>query len=235
MYSRFSAKYRTSVILATIFILWPRVASGIVVVPEDRLGGGDQARANLVKGFEAIQEFFAEREFSLLVAWKEMRVSEDPLYFEHAYPEISIAIDQWASGFDRGMLAEVPLPDPVDYTFLLERFSPRVLDAGEDSTVRDNALASVCMICVMDDLRCDRQSLHTFLQEVVTHDPSPLRKTEALQWWRRTRGEIDVDLMEQLLSSPAGSDPDLRAEIAKVLISLETRRSARALEFLVRK
>jgi HEAT repeat protein len=64
--------------------------------------------------------------------------------------------------------------------------------------------------------------LHRFLEAVVVHDPSALRKAEALRCWRRSGGDIDEALLDQLLASPAALDLELRTEAAKVLFTRAT-------------
>ncbi|HET9481372.1 MAG TPA: hypothetical protein VFP98_06415, partial [Candidatus Polarisedimenticolia bacterium] len=213
-------------VLALLFVLWPgRQAAGITTVPQD-------AQARLLAGFRQILSFFEARDFSLLEAWRLMRASGDPDFFEHQYPEISGELDAWAATLENRFGISEAAEEGRDFTFLLEELAPAALDPASRSVVRDNAVATICMICVMDSLRCDEAALHRFLATVVSEDPSIPRKAEALRWWRRSDGFIDEGLLERTLSSPAGQDLDLRSEIARTLFTIGTRRSLRAQRLL---
>jgi hypothetical protein len=192
-------------------------------------GSADEARARLVAGFQQILDYFQQREFSLLRAWREMRDSGDPRFFERAYPAVSKELDAWAAVVERRYGV---VDDGLDLSFIAEAFGPLVFDERASETMRDNALGTVCMVCAMDALRCDQQALHRFLATVVAEDASAARKAEALRWWRRSGGVIDEALLESVLASSAGSDLDLRAEAAKVLFSTATRRSLSAQRLL---
>lgn len=241
MSSGSSRKILFVAIVAMILILWPRSAAGVGTDPEalDITDGGrlglpivGDARSRLAEGFRQILGFFAEREFSLLTAWREMRASADPDFFDHKYPGISKELDAWAATLERRYGVSGDEAENLDFTFLLDEFGAIALDPDTPSVTRDNALATICMVCVMDDLRCDPDRFHRFLSAVVTRDAHPARKAEALRWWRRSDGFIDEGMMESVLGSPAGADPDLRAEVAKVLFSISTRRSLQAQRLL---
>jgi len=225
-------------ILAVLFILWPARAVGNVsprATPGMGGSGGearptDEARARLVAGFQQILDYFQKREFSLLRAWREMRDSGDPRFFERAYPAVSKELDAWAAVVEsRYGVAD----DGLDLSFIAETFGPLVFDERASEIMRDNALGTVCMVCAMDALRCDQKELHRFLATVVAEDASAARKAEALRWWRRSGGVIDEALLQSVLASSAGSDLDLRTEAAKVLFSASTRRSLSAQRLLV--
>jgi len=221
-------------LLTALFVLWPCVTAAAYTTPEpapDRsappLASGE-ARARLTEGFRQVLTFFAERDFSLLAAWAEMRDSGDPDFFEHEYPSISDELDRWASTLERRFGVSSGAEKDLDFTFVLQEFAPLALDPGGAAVMRDNALATVCMVCVMDSMRCDPNLFHRFLATVVADDASARRKAEALRWWRRSDGFIDEGLINDVLASPAGVDPDLRAEAAKILFSIGTRRSLEA-------
>jgi len=219
-------------VLTALFLLWPCIAAAAYTTPEP--GGetpplsADQARARLTQGFRQVLTFFAERDFSLLEAWSEMRESGDPDYFERQYPSISEELDRWASTLERRFGVSSRSEETLDFTFVLDEFAPVVFDPDAAAVMRDNALATVCMVCVMDSLRCAPGPFHRFLATVVNEDPSPRRKAEALRWWRRSDGVIDEGLLDEVLASPAGADPELRAEAARILFSIATRRSLAA-------
>jgi len=206
---------------------------GIGTAPAEIEETPDAARRHLTAGFEEIQRFFAERDFSLLVAWKKMRESGDPGFFDRVYPEISREIDTWAGSLERRFGSASSGAVGFDYTFLLDRFAGRVLDPSAPGVVRDNALATICMICVMDALRCEAGRFHDLLRGVVERDPDVTRKAEALRWWRVTDGKVDEMLLERLLSSAAGAEPVLRGEIAKTLFALGTQRALQVQQLLV--
>jgi len=219
--------------LALLFVLWPaRDAFGFA---QSRYGSSvtaEQARQRLTQGFGQILEFFSQHDFSLVTAWREMRASADPEFFEHKYPAISQEIDAWAATLERRFGVDSAAEGRLDLTFLITEFSPLALDAAAPDVGRDNALATICMVCVMDNLRCDPAVFHRFLATVVAEDTSTARKTEALRWWRRSNGSIDEGLLESVLASPAGSDLELRSEIARVLFSAGTHRSLEAQRML---
>ena len=226
-------------ILTVVFILFAgRTAQGTTttppvpgapqaVAPEGLPDMQAEARERLTEGFHQILQFFAERDFSLLSAWREMRTSGEPGFFEQKYPAISRELDKWASTLSKVDVSEAAV-GKLDFTFMLEELAPVALDPAVSSIRRDNALLTVCMVCLMDDLRCDASLFHRFLATVVAEDPSAARKAEALHWWRSTDGFIDEGLLESVLASPAGVDPDVRTEIARVLFSIGTRRSLQA-------
>ncbi len=217
---------------AIVLLFLPKpIAMGIGTLP-DRFAAARDAQEQVVAGLEEIQTFFLERDFSLIEAWRLMRISGDPAFFDSTYPEISREIDQWAVRLEQRARAGMSSVGP-DYTFVLDRFAARILDSTQPAVVRDNALATICMVCVMDDLRCRTGRLHALLAEIVADDPSLSRKAEALRWWRVTSGRIDEALMERLLRGPEGEDPVLRGEIARALFSMPTEGSLRAQQFLV--
>ena len=237
MLSGFSRKLWIITILTVVFILFAgKSASGVTTNPalHPRAGGPAavpptlaEVQARLTQGFGEILDFFAERDFSLLAAWREMRASGDPMLLEHKYPAISKELDEWAATLSKVDVSEATV-GRLDFTFILGELAPVVLDGRQSEIRRDNALLTACMICMMDDLRCDADLFHRFLATVVADDSSPARKTEALRWWRSTDGFIDEGLLETVLSSRAGSDAALRAEIARALFSIGTRRSLQA-------
>ena len=234
MLSRASGKTWIVVMLTVLFVLWPVQSTwGYSKLPK----AGPQvssveAKERLSGGFRQILKFFEQRDFSLLVAWREMRGSADPDYFERKYPEISKELDSWASTLESQFGVSDATAGGLDFTFLLEELAPLASDPDASEIVRDNAVATVCMVCLMDALRCDRQEFHRFLATVVAEDSSPARKAEAIRWWRRSDGFIDEALLERVLASPAATDLDLRSEIARTLFAIETRRSLQAQRLL---
>jgi len=223
------------VLLTILFVLWPRTgathANGSARSP---LRVSEQeARARLIEGFDRILGFFSQRDFSLVRAWGEMRESSEPDFFERTYPEIASELDEWARSLEsRFGVAEAP-GSRMDLTFLLEAFGPVAFDRSESDVERDNALAALCLICTMDELRCEPDLFYRFLATIVAEDESPARKAEALRWWRRSGGFIDEGLIENVLESDAGRDPELRVEAAKVLFTIGTRRSLQAQRLLI--
>jgi hypothetical protein len=215
-------------LLVVVFVFWPRPASGFSPNPEPEGRGLNQTQARLAEGFRQILEYFERHELSLLVAWREMRASNDPDYFERSYPGISRELDAWAASLERQFGVEGEAATKLDFTFLLEEFAPDVLDPQATSLARDNAMATITMVCLMDTLRCEPGMLRRFLQVVVTQDPSALRKAEALRCWRRSGGDIDEAVLEQVLASPAAADMELRAEAAKILFTRDSRASLQA-------
>lgn len=211
-------------LLVVVFVIWPRTAAGFSPAPggDERVVPRTQTQARLAEGFRRILDYFEQHDLSLLVAWRDMRASGDPDYFERSYPGISRELDAWASSLEKQFGVEGEAARQLDFTFLLEEFSPVVLDAQGSSLARDNAMATITMVCLMDTLRCEPGLLHRFLFLVVTEDPSALRKAEALRCWRRSGGEIDERIVEQVLSSPAAADMELRAEAAKILFARNT-------------
>jgi hypothetical protein len=187
----------------------------------------------LTEGFRQILDFFAQRHFSLLSAWREMRASGDPAFFEKKYPVISRELDVWAASLESRF--DVPADDAggLDLTFLLREFAPVVLDPRGAAITRDNALATVCMVCLMDGARCDAAELHGLLGSVILEDPSAVRRAEALRWWRRSGDVIDEALIEKALAPPTGLDPDVRAEAARFLFSIDSEGSLRAQRLLI--
>ena len=158
-----------------------------------------------------------------------MRRSGDPDYFDHRYPAISKELDTWAASVgERFHVSD----DGIDLSFLLEAFAPQALDPSASSITRDNTLVTICMVCVMDSLRCDTRMLHRFLSSIVADGSSPARQAEALRWWRRTDGFIDEGLMEGILTSGSATDLDLRQEVAQTLFAISTRRSLAAQRWL---
>jgi hypothetical protein len=217
--------------LVVVFVVWPRTAAGFTPPPEDDappVPTPAQARARLSEGFRQILSYFERHELSLLAAWREMRSSGDPDYFERNHPGISRELDAWASSLERQFGVEAEATRRLDFTFLLEEFAPVVMDEQRSSLSRDNAMATIAMVCLMDTLRCEPGLLHRFLFVVVTEDPSALRKTEALRCWRRSGGDIDEGIVEQVLSTPAAADVELRSEAAKILFSRDTGASLQA-------
>ncbi len=226
MYSPFSGRIGAVLMLATFFVLWPGPpASGVSTAVRETPPSAAVERERLLEGFEEIQRYFAEQGFSLIAAWRGMRSSDDPDFFDRSYPDISVALDRMAVELERRFGSPAAASTPRDYTFVLERFAARIADEQEPAIARDNALATVCMVCAMDGLRCDRTLFHATLRRAVEADGSAARKTEALRWLRRTDGPIDEALLERALTSPAGADAELRTEAAKVLFGLRTRRS----------
>ena len=226
-------------ILTVVFILFAgKTASGITTStpqppaqPSTAPPTLSEARARLTEGFNQILEFFAQRDFSLLAAWREMRASGDSQFLEHKYPAISKELDTWATTLSKIDVSEAAV-GRIDFTFILEELGPIALDPATPQIRRDNAMLTVCMVCMMDDLRCDANAFHRFLATIVAEDPSAARKAEALRWWRATDGFIDEGLLESVLTSAAGTDFDVRSEIARVLFSIGTRRSLQAQRLL---
>src|SRR2546427_13177818 len=103
MMSGYSRKVLIVTILTFVFILFAgRTASGITTPPQvsPRAAAAPtlpEAQARLSEGFNQILEFFAQRDFSLLEAWREMRASGDPKFLEHRYPVISKELDAWSA------------------------------------------------------------------------------------------------------------------------------------------
>lgn len=227
MMSGLSRKLIAVVFLTALFVVWPpKSASGFT--PETRPVEPmpqDEARTRLVAGFWQILQLFEQRDFSLLTAWSQMRESADPAFFEKTYPGIASELDGWSASFERRFEVD---DRGMDLSFIAETFSPVVLDGKASDVMRDNALATICMVCVMDSLRCDPHVFHRLLSTVVADDPSALRKAEALRWWRRSGGVIDEGLLETVLISSGRTDLALRTEIARTLFSLTTRRSLSA-------
>ncbi|HKY33455.1 MAG TPA: hypothetical protein VJV23_13055 [Candidatus Polarisedimenticolia bacterium] len=214
-------------LLACLLTLWPGRAAAFGERPRDPMGRESEARERLTEGFRQILRFFAQHELSLLAAWREMRSSADPDFFEHRYPEISREMDAWAAALEAqfgGGAAEQDL----DFTFLLQEFAPVVLSDRASSITRDNALATICMVCVMDRLRCEPALFHRFLASVVADDPSVTRKAEALRWLRRSGGAVEEGILEKVLGTSAALDPDVRSEAAKLLFGRSTRASLSA-------
>ena len=220
-------------VLVVLFAVWPRTASGYSGEFQDRDRSARETRARLSEGFRQILAYFEQHDLSLLVAWREMRSSGDPDFFERTYPGISRELDAWSSSLERRFGVNGEAAARMDFTFLLEELGPVALDAGEMSVRRDNAVATISMVCLMDTLRCEPGLLHQFLSLVVARDPSALRKAEALRCWRRSGGKIDEALLEQVLASPASLDVELRAEAAKVLAGIESPGSLQAQRRLV--
>ena len=239
MISGFSRKLLIVSVLTVLFVLLAgRTASGITTEPpaptappSDPAASQAEVREKLSEGFHQILDFFAQRDFSLLGAWREMRASGDPRFFEKNYPAISQELDKWSSSLSRVDVSEASV-GRLDFTFMLEELAPVALDERQPDIRRDNALLTICMVCLMDDLRCDANEFHRFLATVVAEDASSARKAEALHWWRSTDGFIDEGLLETVLASPAGADPEVRAEAARVLFSIGTKRSLQAQRLL---
>jgi len=222
-------------ILTIGFVLWPaRETAGFGTTrPELTQNADAEAAARLSRGFHRILDFFAERDFSLLAAWREMRASDDPAFFEKRYPEISRQLDSWVGTIETELGVSSHAGEGMDFTFLLSELAPVARDPRASDIMRDNALATLSMICVMDGLRCDAVEFQRLMAGIVAGDPSPLRKTEALRWSRRAGARIDEDLLEKALASPAAGDLDLRAEIARDLIAVPTPRSLSAQRRLI--
>jgi hypothetical protein len=226
MSSPFSGRVGAVLVLAAFCVVWSGTpASGVGTAVRETPPSAAVERERLLEGFEEIQRYFSEQGFSLIAAWRGMRSSDDPDFFDRSYPDISIALDRMAVELEQRFGSPAAATAPRDYTFVLERFAGRIADPREAAIVRDNALATVCMVCAMDGLRCDARLFHATLRGAVENDASAARKTEALRWLRRTEGAIDEALIERALTSAAGADPELRAEAAKVLFGLGTRRS----------
>ncbi len=223
MLSRSSGKLWFVVVLLVIFVFWPvATAAGLGSIPHGSGPDGGISKARLTEGFHEVLRLLEQRGFSLLAVWREMRRSDDPEYFDRNYPQMSTELNAWAASVEKrvGMISR-----DFDLSFVVEEFGPIVLDREVSPVMRDNALATICVICTMDDLRCRPEPFHTVLAEVVVRDTSAARKAEALRWWRRTGGSIGEDLLEEILSSAARLDLELRGEIAKTLFSIGTRRS----------
>jgi len=226
MYSPFSGRIGAVLMLASFCVLWPGPdARGVGTAIRETPPSEAVERERLLEGFEEIQRYFAEQGFSLIAAWRGMRSSDDPDFFDRSYPDISVALDRMAIELESRFGSPAAASAPRDYTFVLDRFAQRIADPNEPEIVRDNALATVCMVCAMDGLQCDRARFHGTLRRVMESDGAAARKTEALRWLRRTDGPVDETLIERALTSPAGNDAELRTEAAKVLFSLTTRRS----------
>lgn len=251
MITRWSrSRFFAVAIFALVFVLWPARTGIASIAPRtDNLPtapppsstspmsgdapasdfASEETQARLQEGFTELLSFFAQRGFSLLNAWREMRGSANPDFFDHHYPAISKELDTWAATVG----ARFHVSDEgIDLSFLVEAFAPQALDPAASSITRDNTLVTICMVCVMDSLRCEPKVLHRFLSSVVADDSSPARQAEALRWWRRTEGFIDEGLLESLLKSGAASDLDLRQEVAQALFSIPTRRSLSAQRWL---
>ena len=222
-------------VITICLVLWPaREAAGFGTTRPELTGHSDaDAAARLSRGFHQILDFFAQRDFSLLAAWREMRASGDPAFFEKRYPEISRQLDSWVGTIEIELGVPAETGSGMDFTFLLTELGPVARDPRATDIMRDNALATLSMICVMDGLRCDAGEFHRLMAGIVAGDPSPLRKTEAMRWSRRAGAPIDEDLLEKTLASPAARDIDLRAEIARDLISVPTPRSLSAQRLLI--
>ena len=234
MYSPFSGRVGAVLVLATFLVVWPGPpASGVSTAVRETPPSAAVEQERLLEGFEEIQRFFAEQGFSLIAAWRGMRTSDDPDFFDRSYPDISIALDRMAVELEHRFGSPAAAAAALDYTFVLKRFAPRIADSRQAGIVRDNALATICMVCAMDGLRCDRTLFHATLRRAVESDGSAARKTEALRWLRRTDGPIDEALLEGALTSPAGTDAELRTEAAKVLFELPTRRSLQVQRLLL--
>jgi len=228
MSSGSSRKVWFLVLLVIVCVFWPRTAAGFSPAPDQEGRAVTQTQARLAEGFRQILDYFERHDLSLLLAWREMRSSNDPDYFERSYPGISRELDAWASSLERQFGVGGEAASKLDFTFLLEEFAPDVLDTQATSLSRDNAMATITMVCLMDTLRCEPGILRRFLQVVVTQDPSALRKAEALRCWRRSGGDIDEALLEQVLATPAAADMELRSEAAKILFTRNTGTSLQA-------
>ena len=212
--------------LTILLVLWPAI--GAAAFETSAPGETADARSRLTDGFGQVLDLLERRSFSLLEAWSEMRRSAEPGSFEARYPDVSRELDAWAAAVQERLGAG----EPVDLTFVVEAFGPRIMEESASEITRDNALATICAACVQDVLVCDAGSFHRLLSTVLAEDPSALRKSEALRWWRRSGGVIDEGLLESVLASEAGSDLQLRTEIAKALFSIGTRRSLAAQRLL---
>ncbi len=227
---------RIVAILAVLFVLCPARVAGMGSLPSaaapeagPEATAPPESRARLEQGVLQLLDLFDERGFSLLEAWRQMRASDDPAVFDRSYPGLSRELDFWASSNESRL---GPGAADLDLTFLVERLGPVVLDPMAPPARRDNALASLCLMCLMEEPRCDAARLHRLLASVVAADPSPLRKTEALRWWRRSGGFVDESLLRTVLASPAGAYPALRAEVARTLFAVGSRRSLEAQRLL---
>lgn len=224
-------------ILAVVLLVWPaREAAGFGTTvstpgPAQVPAAGPEER--LTEGFRQILDFFAVRDFSLLSAWREMRASGDPAFFEKRYPAISRELDSWAASLESRFGGPASRDGNLDFTFLVHEFAPIILDPAAPAIARDNALATVCMVCLMDGPRCEAAALHGLLGGVILEDPSALRRAEALRWWRRSGDPIDEALIEKVLSPGASPDADVRSEAARILFSIESEGSLRAQRLLI--
>ncbi|HEY3176206.1 MAG TPA: hypothetical protein VGK94_10680 [Candidatus Polarisedimenticolia bacterium] len=224
-------------ILTAVFILLPaREVAGFgtthATPPRVEVApAGPEVR--LAEGFRQILSFFGARDFSLLAAWREMRASGDPAFFERKYPAISRELDAWAASLEDRYGGPESSDADLDFTFLLHEFAPVILDPSASGVARDNALATVSMVCLMDGLRCEPAALHGLLGAVILQDPSALRRAEALRWWRRSGDPIDESLLEKVLSPGAGADLEVRSEASRILFSMEPERSLRAQRLLI--
>ena len=232
MYSGKREKFWTVLFLACLFILLPEETAHGIGIQRPQTASDQEARERLAAGFDEILAFFEAKRFSLLDAWSEMRASEDADFFEKTYPEVSRQIDTWAVTLERRFGVHGVDSAAMDFTYLLERLAPQALDQSGSAVVRDNALASACMICVMDGLRCEVTRFHGFLRTVLEEDPQARRKAEALRWWRMTGGRIEESLLEGVLTGPHATDQTLRAEVARILFSLESDRSLQVQKLL---
>jgi hypothetical protein len=215
-------------LLTILFVLWPAIGAAQFETSAPASDSPWDVGASLTAGFGQILELLEKRSFSLLEAWSEMRRSPEPASFEARYPAISGELDAWAAAVQERLGAG----EPVDLTFVVETFGPLILDKSASEIRRDNALATICAACVQDELLCEAGALHRLLSTVLAEDPSALRKSEALRWWRRSGGIIDEGLLESVLVSEAGTDLELRTEIAKALFSIGTTRSLAAQRLL---
>lgn len=226
MLPRFVVRIWIVALLTILFVLWPSI--GASQFETSGTGGSPDARASLTEGFGQILGLLERRSFSLLEAWSTMRRSPEPVSFEARYPDVSRELDAWALAVQE----QLGDGEPVDLTFVVEAFGPRVLEPSASEVTRDNALATICAACVQDDLLCEAGAFHRLLSTVLAEDHSALRKSEALRWWRRSGGVIDEGLLETVLASDAGTDLELRTEIAKALFSIGTKRSLAAQRLL---
>src|SRR5678815_1779668 len=137
MLSGFSRRLWIITILTVVFVLFAgKSASGVTTNPAPprmRTGRPEavapqlappstaalaEAQARLTKGFSEILDFFAQRNFSLLAAWREMRVTGDPKLLEHKYPAISKELDAWAATLSKVDVSEAAV-GRLDFTFIL--------------------------------------------------------------------------------------------------------------------
>src|SRR5262249_5284891 len=144
-------------LLVVLFVIWPREAAGFGGHPDDgpaaEAVAGPETQARLSEGFKRSLSFFEQHDLSLLVAWRDMRASGDPSFFERAYPGISRELDAWASSLEQQFGVEGPAATHMDFTFLLDELAPVALDNAAVSLVRDNAVATISLVCLMDSLR----------------------------------------------------------------------------------
>src|SRR5262245_10295952 len=125
--------------LVVVFAVWPRTASGFSPSTEsDR--GVRETQARLSEGFRQILGYFEQHDLSLLVAWREMRASGDPDFFERSYPGISRELDAWSSSLEKQFGVNGDAASHMDFTFLLEELGPVALAPDEMSVRRDNAV-----------------------------------------------------------------------------------------------